>query len=52
MEKAGNNVELITVQNAGHGFFLDATTPESKMQPSHEVIMARLLTFFDRHLKK
>lgn len=51
LKQCGNSVELVTVQHAGHDFFLNPTTPESTIQPNHEAIMARLLAFFDKHLK-
>lgn len=52
LEGAGTTVDWIPVANAGHDFFLHASTPGSLMEPAHEVIMARLLAFFDRHLKQ
>jgi acetyl esterase/lipase len=51
LEEKGNPVEFVPILNAGHGFFLKATTSESVMEPNHEVVMARLLAFFDKHLK-
>ncbi|CAN5460785.1 alpha/beta hydrolase [soil metagenome] len=52
LEAAGHSVEWLPVKNGHHDFFLNSTTPESTIQPNHETIMATLLEFFDRHLKK
>lgn len=51
LRKAGGTVEWVAVTNGGHDFFLNATTAESALEPDHEVIMGRLLEFFDRQLK-
>lgn len=51
LEQSGNSVVFVPILNAGHDFFLNASTPESIMEPNHEVVMTRLLTFFDKHLK-
>ena len=51
LQRTGDPVEWVPIANAGHDFFLNASTPDSKMEPNHEVLMARLLAFFDKHLK-
>ncbi len=48
---AGATVEWIPVKNGQHGFFVDPSTPESKIDPGREAIMRKLLAFFDRNLK-
>lgn len=52
LQDAGAKVEWIPIANASHDFFLNPTTPESAMDPPREVIMQRLLAFFDRYLKQ
>lgn len=48
---AGATVEWIPVKNGTHGLIVDPSTPESNIAPTREVIMRRLLEFFDRTLK-
>ncbi len=48
---AGAKVEWLPIANAGHDFFVNPTTPESTLDPTREIIMQRLLAFFDRSLK-
>lgn len=52
LEKAGNSVEWMPVKNGKHDFFLHSTEPDSVIEPNHETLMAALLAFFDKNLKK
>lgn len=52
LEAQGNTVEWLPVKHGKHDFFLYPTTEDSVIEPNHEAIMAALLKFFDRHLKK
>ncbi|CAN5460527.1 alpha/beta hydrolase [soil metagenome] len=51
LEKAGDSVEWISVKTGTHDFFVNPTSPQSTLDPTREKIMARLLAFFDQHLK-
>lgn len=44
-------VEFMPFRNLGHGFLREPTRPDSTMELTHEVLMARVLAFFDKHLK-
>jgi acetyl esterase/lipase len=52
LQQAGAPVEWVPIAHAGHDFFLNASTPDSTMEPNHEVLMGRLLDFFNRTLKQ
>lgn len=51
LEKAGVAVEWVPIKTGTHDFFVNPTTPESSLEPTREVVVQKLLAFFDRNLK-
>ena len=49
LKKAGVEATLVKVKNADHGFV--PTSPDAKVNPTHQEIMRMIMEFFDKHLK-